>query len=112
MFDVRRVDSYLRCSRTPSPLRRTNRWLLHVARAFVMNPEVLIVHKPTALVDDHHGQLIMEMMREFVDQVSSIASLPHAAAPGVLISHLSLSHISHVSHIAHVSHISHVSHRS
>jgi len=32
-----------------------------------MNPEVIIAHKPTALLDDSHTSKVLEMFREFTD---------------------------------------------
>lgn len=49
-------------------LSHTDRSLIHIARALIMNPEVLVLHKPLSNFDDVHGQIILEMLREFVDQ--------------------------------------------
>lgn len=48
-------------------LSHTDMALLHLARAFVMNPEVLIIHKPLSHFDDLHSRLVIELLREFVD---------------------------------------------
>jgi len=48
-------------------LTRTNRQLISLGRALVMNPEVLVVHKPEALFHDSFGQVLMDVFREFVD---------------------------------------------
>jgi ABC-type multidrug transport system fused ATPase/permease subunit len=46
----------------------TDMSLIHIARALVMNPEVLIIHKPLAHFDDIHSHAVLEYLREFVDQ--------------------------------------------
>jgi len=41
--------------------------LIHIARALTMNPEVLIIHKPTDSYSERHAKLIVELLRDFVD---------------------------------------------
>jgi len=48
-------------------LAHTDRCLLHFARALVMNPEVMIIHKPLSHFDSKHARLVLEILREFVD---------------------------------------------
>jgi ABC-type multidrug transport system fused ATPase/permease subunit len=48
-------------------ITRSDRQLIALGRAFVMNPEVIIAHKPTALLDDSHTSKVLEMFREFTD---------------------------------------------
>jgi len=50
-----------------SRITRGDRQLIALGRAFVMNPEVIIAHKPTALLDDSHTSKVLEMFREFTD---------------------------------------------
>merc|ERR1719191_534815 len=45
----------------------TDRCLLHLARALVMNPEILVVHKPVMNFDRFHAKRILTLLREFVD---------------------------------------------
>mmetsp|Transcript_57538 Transcript_57538/g.134777 ORF Transcript_57538/g.134777 Transcript_57538/m.134777 type:complete len:975 (-) Transcript_57538:79-3003(-) len=45
----------------------TDKCLLHLARAFVMNPEVLILHKPLEHFDNIFARRVVEILREFVD---------------------------------------------
>ena len=49
-------------------LTRGDRQLISLGRAFVMNPEVIVAHKPTLLLDDEHSDLVLDMFREFVDR--------------------------------------------
>jgi len=49
-------------------LSHTDRCLIHIARALVMNPEVLVIHQPLANFDEGHRKLVMGLLREFVDQ--------------------------------------------
>ena len=49
-------------------ISRTDRTLIHLARAFVTNPEVLVLHKPAVLVDNVLRARIFTMMRDFVRQ--------------------------------------------
>lgn len=48
-------------------LSMSDQTLLHIARALVMNPEVLVIHKPTAAFDENQADLIVQILREFVD---------------------------------------------
>jgi len=47
-------------------MSHTDRSLLHLARAFVMNAEVMVLHKPLSNFDDLHSRLVVELLREFV----------------------------------------------
>merc|ERR1719491_958238 len=49
-------------------LNSTERVLLNLARAFVANPEVMVVHKPTAVFDDRTAENTIRCLREFVTQ--------------------------------------------
>jgi ABC-type multidrug transport system fused ATPase/permease subunit len=49
-------------------LNATERVLLNLARAFIANPEIVVVHKPTALLDDLTAAGTLNCMREFVSQ--------------------------------------------
>eukprot|EP00928_Gymnodinium_smaydae_P029614 TRINITY_DN22256_c0_g1_i1.p1 TRINITY_DN22256_c0_g1~~TRINITY_DN22256_c0_g1_i1.p1 ORF type:complete len:1018 (-),score=208.61 TRINITY_DN22256_c0_g1_i1:56-2692(-) len=40
---------------------------MHLARALVMNPEVLVLHKPMAHFDEEHRQHVMNLLRDYVD---------------------------------------------
>jgi ABC-type ATPase involved in cell division len=40
--------------------------LLHLARAFVANPEVLVVHKPTLVFDHAMSIHVMQLLQKFV----------------------------------------------
>lgn len=44
--------------------------VLHVVRGLIMNPEFLVIHKPTALLGEEQAILVLEMLREHVQQVS------------------------------------------
>jgi len=48
-------------------ITRADRQLISLGRAFVMNPEIIIVHKPTALLDDVQSEYALDMFREFVE---------------------------------------------
>ena len=48
-------------------ITRADRQLISLGRAFVMNPEIIIMHKPTALLDDTHTEHALDMFREFVE---------------------------------------------
>ncbi|CAK9111833.1 unnamed protein product [Durusdinium trenchii] len=45
----------------------TEKCLLHLARAFVMNPEVMILHKPLEHFDHIFARRVVDLLREFVD---------------------------------------------
>merc|ERR1719456_593310 len=49
-------------------LNNTQRILLNLARAFVANPEVLVVHKPTSVFDDATAENTYKCLRQFVIQ--------------------------------------------
>mmetsp|Transcript_103968 Transcript_103968/g.252410 ORF Transcript_103968/g.252410 Transcript_103968/m.252410 type:complete len:1043 (+) Transcript_103968:70-3198(+) len=48
-------------------LSHTDRCVLHLARALVMNPDVLVLHKPLSHFDDLQAWLVLEVLRNFVD---------------------------------------------
>ena len=47
-------------------ITRSDRQLISIGRALVMNPELIICHKPTALLDEKQTDAVMDMFREFV----------------------------------------------
>ena len=48
-------------------ITRGDRQLISIGRALVMNPEMIIVHKPTALLDNYHTDLVLKVFREYVE---------------------------------------------
>jgi len=51
-----------------SKLTHTDFARLNLARAFVMNPELLVLHKPHLSFDDWEKRVIFELLREHVDR--------------------------------------------
>jgi len=49
-------------------LSYTDKSLIHLARGLVMNPEVLVIHKPLAHFGDVFSAKVLSLLREFVDQ--------------------------------------------
>ena len=49
-------------------LSRSDRALLHIVRAFIANPEVLVIHNPTQLLDGSQRQVCLKALRAFVDE--------------------------------------------
>ena len=49
-------------------LSRSDRALLHFARAFIYNPEVLVIHTPTTMLDGQLKQPLLDALRAFVDE--------------------------------------------
>jgi ABC-type multidrug transport system ATPase subunit len=49
-------------------LSRSDRALLHIVRAFIYNPEVLVIHNPTLLLDRQLSQVCLDALRAFVDE--------------------------------------------
>ncbi|CAJ1400718.1 unnamed protein product [Effrenium voratum] len=45
----------------------TEQCLLNLCRAFILNPEVLVLHKPLENFGRLHGRRIVDLLREFVD---------------------------------------------
>jgi len=45
----------------------TDRCLIHLARALIVNPDVLVVHKPLTHFNGTDMECVLEMLREFVD---------------------------------------------
>lgn len=61
-----------------SRITRADRQLISIGRALVMNPELIVCHKPTALLDEKQTDATMDMFKEFVENrgvfmVSAIA---------------------------------------
>ena len=48
-----------------SKLTRSDRQLISIGRALIMNPEMLIVHKPTALLDEKGTEKVLEAFQEY-----------------------------------------------
>lgn len=48
-------------------LSYTDTAMVHLARALIANPEVLVVHRPARHFDARTGELIMRLLREFVN---------------------------------------------
>ena len=46
---------------------RADRQLISLGRAFVMNPELIVAYKPTALLSDSQSESLLKMFREFVE---------------------------------------------
>jgi len=49
-------------------LSQTQSALLSLCRAFIANPEVLVIHKPTVVLDDLHTDNTFKCLREYVTQ--------------------------------------------
>merc|ERR1719327_366646 len=49
-----------------SLMSNTDKCLLHMARAMVMNPEILVLHKPLQQFDNAHARKVLQLLREFV----------------------------------------------
>jgi ABC-type iron transport system FetAB ATPase subunit len=49
-------------------LSRSDRKLIHLARALIYNPEIMIIHAPTAGFDRSHQHHIIEVLRTYVDE--------------------------------------------
>lgn len=59
----------LQTSKAENEMRmsHTDRALLHIARGLIMNPEILVMHKPLAHFDRMHSNRVLEILREYVD---------------------------------------------
>jgi len=49
-------------------LSQTQRYLLCIGRALVANPEILVIHKPTGLLNEDATVATLKLLREFVDK--------------------------------------------
>ncbi|CAE8600391.1 unnamed protein product [Polarella glacialis] len=47
-------------------LSSTDQALLHIARALIANPDVLCIHKPTLFLNEKMGDLVYEILQEYV----------------------------------------------
>eukprot|EP00747_Dinoflagellata_sp_TGD_P041292 gnl/TRDRNA2_/TRDRNA2_141396_c0_seq1.p1 gnl/TRDRNA2_/TRDRNA2_141396_c0~~gnl/TRDRNA2_/TRDRNA2_141396_c0_seq1.p1 ORF type:complete len:143 (-),score=10.37 gnl/TRDRNA2_/TRDRNA2_141396_c0_seq1:103-531(-) len=50
----------------PEVLSHTNRHLLCLARAFITNPELMCIHKPTCQFGESTSHMVLSLLREFV----------------------------------------------
>ena len=48
-------------------ITRADRQLISLARALVMNPELIVAHKPTSLLDDRQTDNVLDMFKEFTE---------------------------------------------
>ncbi|CAJ1328439.1 unnamed protein product [Effrenium voratum] len=62
----RAADVYKRFKGWRSSLSFQERAKLHLARALIMNPEILILEKPLMNLDDKESETVMAVLREFV----------------------------------------------
>ena len=56
----------MNCSVSINGLSRSDKKLLHIARALIYNPEVLVVHSPTTYFDKRQAAIVMDVLRDFV----------------------------------------------
>jgi len=49
-------------------LSQTQRTLVSLARAFIANPEILVIHKPTVVLDDASTENTFNCLRKFVNE--------------------------------------------
>ena len=49
-------------------ITRGDRQLISLGRAFIMNPELIIAHKPTALLTDENTKKVLEMFVEYAEK--------------------------------------------
>jgi ABC-type multidrug transport system fused ATPase/permease subunit len=68
-------EQFLENGTTDSPsarwtetLNSSDAALIHLGRAFIYNPEVLVIHRPTLLLSGRSSEVVLEMLREFVDE--------------------------------------------
>lgn len=64
---VKRTMQEELCTSAVTNLPFTEKCLLHIARAFVANPHVLVLHKPLEHFNTLMSQRIVDLLREFVD---------------------------------------------
>mmetsp|Transcript_63357 Transcript_63357/g.142903 ORF Transcript_63357/g.142903 Transcript_63357/m.142903 type:complete len:380 (+) Transcript_63357:2150-3289(+) len=51
-----------------SSITRSDRQLLSIGRALVMNPEVIVIHKPDNLLDEEHQAKVLSLFKEYVER--------------------------------------------
>jgi len=75
-------------------LTYTDRCLVHIARALIMNPEVLVIHKPLSHFDEQQSAFVLCLLREFVDMrgVDQVPEERRLRRPRTCIISLSTSH--------------------
>eukprot|EP00746_Dinoflagellata_sp_MGD_P061519 gnl/MRDRNA2_/MRDRNA2_26018_c0_seq1.p1 gnl/MRDRNA2_/MRDRNA2_26018_c0~~gnl/MRDRNA2_/MRDRNA2_26018_c0_seq1.p1 ORF type:complete len:259 (-),score=34.80 gnl/MRDRNA2_/MRDRNA2_26018_c0_seq1:510-1247(-) len=49
-------------------LSASDRQVVHLARALIANPEVLVIHKPTLMFDEQTARLVFKALRVYVDE--------------------------------------------
>mmetsp|Transcript_7886 Transcript_7886/g.18435 ORF Transcript_7886/g.18435 Transcript_7886/m.18435 type:complete len:893 (-) Transcript_7886:11-2689(-) len=60
------ADDFVSKSQWIGSLSHTDKVLIHVARAFIFNPEVLVMNRPGIALPDVANQRIMNLLKEFV----------------------------------------------
>jgi len=51
-----------------APISQSEKVLIHLARAFIYNPEVLVMNRPTTRLPDGSANIVIKMISEFVTQ--------------------------------------------
>eukprot|EP00931_Biecheleriopsis_adriatica_P031991 TRINITY_DN18707_c0_g2_i5.p1 TRINITY_DN18707_c0_g2~~TRINITY_DN18707_c0_g2_i5.p1 ORF type:complete len:490 (-),score=55.60 TRINITY_DN18707_c0_g2_i5:164-1456(-) len=79
-------DNRLRCDWLET-LSGTESACLHIARALIANPEVLVIHKPTLFLNTEMAEMMCRLLRKFVHQRGLAASLEdiHSRRPRTCI---------------------------
>ena len=55
-------------------ITRTDRQIIHLARAFVMDPELLLIYKPTNLLDQTHRDKAIALFNDFIKTRGALLS--------------------------------------
>ncbi|MBP6549927.1 MAG: ATP-binding cassette domain-containing protein [Flavobacterium sp.] len=71
------VDMYESRKKMPKQLSKLEKQQILIARALIINPQIMVCDKPTALLDRQSGVLIMKKLKELANQGKTIVILNH-----------------------------------
>ena len=74
---LKTVDMYEHRKKMPKQLSPLESQRILIARALIVNPEIIVCDKPTAFLDRQSGVIIMEKLKELAQQGKIIVILNH-----------------------------------
>lgn len=72
---LKKVNMYDLRKKMPKQLSSFEKQQILIARALIINPEIIVCDKPTAFMDRHSGMMVMKKLKELAKQGKTIVIL-------------------------------------